>query len=261
MSSRTIEVGPTLRLDVLGCDGGYAGAGGACSGYLVSTPHERVWVDTGPGTLARVQRHAALPDLTAVVVSHEHPDHCGELPVLRNALKYLLGVSGLRVITTAGTRRLVDHISGGAAPTFEWDVVTGGDERQVGDLRIRFATTDHPVETLAVRVDHPGGSLAYTADTGPGLDGRRLDPDGTGLDLLVVEATLAPEDEGVAPHLSAAQAARVAQAAGAREVLVTHVSPGEDPEGRRQEVEEALHASGVSVPVRAAAAHQTLDGP
>jgi ribonuclease BN (tRNA processing enzyme) len=257
MSSRTLAVGPDLRLEVLGCDGSYAGAGGACSGYLVSSPEARVWVDTGPGTLARVQRHVPLADLTAVVVSHEHPDHCGELPVLRNALRYLLHVSGLPVITTAGTRRLADHISGGAAPTFAWDVVTGGDERTIGDLRFRFVTTDHPVETLAVRVDHPSGSLAYTADTGPGLDGARLDPDGTGLDLLVVEASLAPEHEGAAPHLSAAQAARVAVAAGAREVLVTHVSPGADPEGRRQEVEEALHAAGVSVPVRAAAAHQT----
>jgi ribonuclease BN (tRNA processing enzyme) len=258
-SSRTIAVGGDLRLDVLGCDGSYAGAGGACSGYLVSSAHARVWIDTGPGTLARVQRHAPLTDLSAVVVTHEHPDHCGELPVLRNALKYLLDVSGLPVITTAGTRDLVDHISGGAAPTFAWDVVTGGDERTVGDLRFRFVTTDHPVETLAVRVDHPSGSLAYSSDTGPGLDGALLDPDGTGVDLLVVEATLAPEQEGAVAHLSAAQAARVAVAAGAREVLVTHVAPGSDPEARRLEVEAALRSSGAAVPVRAAAVHQTPD--
>ena len=54
----------------------------------------------------------------------------------------------------------------GAAPTFAWDIVADGDERQVGDLRIRFVRTDHPVETLAVRIDHPSGSLAYSADTG-----------------------------------------------------------------------------------------------
>lgn len=252
----TISVGGDLHVEVLGCDGSYAGAGGACSGYLVSTAEARVWIDAGPGTLARVQRHVPLTELTAVVVSHEHPDHCLELPVLRNALKYLLEVEGLPVFTTAGTRQLIDDISDGAAPTFAWDVITGGDERQVGDLRLRFVTTDHPVETLAMRVDHPSGSLAYSSDTGPGLDGRLLDPDGTGVDLLVVEATLAPEHEGLAPHVSAEQAARIAIAAGARQVLATHVAPGTDPEARRLEVEAALRREGSDAPVLSAAALQ-----
>lgn len=253
----TISVRGDLHLDVLGCDGSYAGAGGACSGYLVSTADARVWIDTGPGTLARVQRHVPLTELTAVLVTHEHPDHCGELPVLRNALKYLLDVEGLPVLTTAGTRGLIDHMSGDATPTFAWDVITGGDERQVGDLRLRFVTTDHPVETLAVRVDHAAGSLAYSSDTGPGFDGSLLDPDGTGVDLLVVEATLSPEHEGLAPHLSAEQAARTTIAAGARQVLVTHVAPGTDPEARRREVEAALRRERSEVPVLSAAAHQT----
>lgn len=252
-----IDIGDGLRLSILGCDGSYAGPGGACSGYLLSTDEERIWIDTGPGTLARVQRHVALADLTAVVVSHEHPDHCGELPVLRNALKYLLGISGLPVITTAGTRRLVDHISGGASPTFAWDVVGGGDERQIGDVRLRFVATDHPVETLAIRVDHPSGSLAYTADTGANLDGHLLDPDGTGLDVLVVEASMPAGEEGRVQHLSGAEAARFALAAGARSVVVTHVVPGSDPAERGAEVRAALEAAGASVPVVLAADHQT----
>lgn len=252
-----IEVGTDLRFSVLGCDGSYAGPGGACSGYLISTPAARVWLDTGPGTLARVQRHCSLAELTAVIVSHEHPDHSGELPVLRNALRYLLGVSHLPLLTTEGTRRAVDQLTGGAEPTFAWDVVQGGDERKVGDLRLRFVTTDHPVETVAVRVDHPSGSLVYTADTGSALDGAQLDPDGTGVDLLVVEATMSPAEEGSFPHLSAAEAARFAVACGARTVLVTHVPPGTDPHRRRDEVASALAAAGSSAAVLCAADHQS----
>jgi ribonuclease BN (tRNA processing enzyme) len=252
-----IAAGTGLDLRVLGCDGTYAGPGGACSGYLVSSATTHVWIDAGPGTLARVQRHVRLTDLDAVVISHEHPDHSGELPVLRNALRFLLDVSGMPVLTTAGTRDLADQLTGGAEPTFAWDVLADGAERQVGDLRLRFVATDHPVETLAVRVDHPTGSLAYTADTGGALDGARLDPDGGGVDVLLVEASMATDQEDVVQHLSARQAARLALAAGARRVVVTHVVPGTEPEHRRAEVAAALAALGSHVEVLAAADHQT----
>ena len=252
-----IAVGPELHLTVLGCDGTYAGPGGACSGYLVTSGSTHVWLDAGPGTLSRIQLHIGLTELAAVVISHEHPDHSGELPVLRNALRFLLGVSGLPVFTTAGTRRLVDALTSGAAPTFAWDVVADGAERKVGDLRLRFVQTDHPVETMAVRIDHPTGSLAYSSDTGGALDGSRLDPDGTGVDLLVVEASMAADQEDAVQHLSADQAARLAVAAGARKVLVTHVVPGTSAEDRRAEVAAALGTRGSTAEVLAAADHQT----
>ena len=46
-----------LSVTVLGCDGSYAGPGGACSGYLVSSGDTHVWLDCGPGTLANLQQH------------------------------------------------------------------------------------------------------------------------------------------------------------------------------------------------------------
>ncbi|MFL6205229.1 MAG: MBL fold metallo-hydrolase [Acidimicrobiales bacterium] len=252
-----IAIGSGLHLTVLGCDGTYAGPGGACSGYLVSSGPTHVWLDAGPGTLSRLQRHVALTELSAVVISHEHPDHSGELPVLRNALRFLLGVSGLPVLTTGPARDLVDELTGGAAPTFAWDIVSDGAERQVGDLRIRFMRTDHPVETLAVRIDHATGSLAYSADTGSAFDGARLDPDGTGVDLLVVEASMDADQEDVVQHLSGGQAAALAIAAGARRVLVTHVVPGTRPEARRAEVAAALVSGGSAAQAVSAADHQT----
>ncbi len=228
-----------LTLTVLGCDGSYAGPGGSCSGYLVRSDATAVWLDAGPGALAQVQRHVALADLDAVVVSHEHPDHCLDLPVLRNALKYVLGIEGLRVVTTAGVRALVDHICQGAEPTFRWEVVSAGSVVTVGDLSLRFAATDHPVETLAVRVDHAGRSIAYTADTGAAFTLADLDPDRTGFDLAVCEATVAPEHEGEAPHLSGRQAGALARAGDARRLILTHLTPGTDREARRREAEDA----------------------
>lgn len=230
-----------LTLTILGCDGTYAGPGGACSGYLVRSATTTVWIDAGSGTLSAVQHHVDLADVDAVIVTHAHPDHCLELPVLRNALRFGVGVEGLRVVTTAEVRDLVDELSGGAAPTFCWEVVTGGDRVDVGDLRCTFDRTDHPVETLAVRVDHEGRSLVYTSDTGPRFSLAGLVPDGSGVELVLCEATMAVDREGDAPHLSGRQAGTVAAAAGARRLVLTHLAPGSDPEARRAEAATTYH--------------------
>jgi ribonuclease BN (tRNA processing enzyme) len=160
-----------LRVTVLGCSGTYAAAGGHCSGYLVRGAGARVLLDCGPGVLSEVQRHLPLGELDAVVVSHEHPDHCAELGVLQNAWQWGLGRVDLPVFGTAGTLVKAEAASsrGTVVPAFDWHVMTDGSQVDLGALTLTFSRTDHPVETLAVRVDHPDGtSLAYSADTGPG---------------------------------------------------------------------------------------------
>jgi ribonuclease BN (tRNA processing enzyme) len=221
-----------LRLTVLGCDGSYAGPGGACTGYLLRTDTTTVWLDCGTGTLGPLQEHVSLLDLDAVVVTHEHPDHCLELPVLRNALKYILEVEGLRVVTTAGTRDLIEHISGGAEPTFAWEVVGDGDRATVGDLSFAFARTDHPVETLAVRAECGGRVLAYTSDTSARFSFAAF---AAPLHLALCEASLSPDDAGRAHHMTAPEAGEVAREAGAERLLLTHLVPGSDPDRRLAE--------------------------
>ena len=139
-----------LSITVLGCSGTYAAAGGACSGYLVRSGTTTVLVDAGPGTLANVQQHVGIDGLDAVVVTHEHPDHWLEVPVLRNAMKYSLGLGALPLFSTAGTLGLAEGITS-LSPTFLPTVVADGDEVSVGDVSLRFSRTHHPVETLAVR--------------------------------------------------------------------------------------------------------------
>ncbi|MBN2622032.1 MAG: MBL fold metallo-hydrolase, partial [Acidimicrobiales bacterium] len=83
-----------LTVTVLGSSGTYAGPGEACSGYLVRSPGATVVVDLGSGTLANLQHHVELGAVDAVVLTHEHPDHWLDLPLLRNALRYVLGIEG-----------------------------------------------------------------------------------------------------------------------------------------------------------------------
>ncbi len=227
----------TLSVTVLGCSGSYAGPGEACSGYLVRSPGATVVVDLGSGTLANLQAHVEVADVDAVVLTHSHPVHWSDLPILRNAMRYILGLADLPVYGTAPTLDAALAVSGDLEPTLRWTSVDGASTVTVGDQRLRFSRTDHPVETLAVRVDAGERSLLYTADTGPGWEPG---PVGEGVDLLLAEATLPPSHEGTVQHLSGRQAGAMARAIGAGRLVVTHVSPGLDDEDQRRAAEAAF---------------------
>ena len=165
------------------------------------------------------------------MLSHEHPDHWLDLPLLRNAMRYVLDLADLPVYGTAGTARLAGQLISEMAPTLRWTVVDGASEVTVGDLAVRFGRTDHPVDTLAVRVDGAGRSLLYSADTGSAWDPRPL---GTGVDVLLCEASLPAAEEDRFEHLSGRQAGAYATALGAGRLVLTHIAPGVDPDDQRR---------------------------
>jgi ribonuclease BN (tRNA processing enzyme) len=113
----------------------------------------------------------------------------------------------------------------------------------IGDLSFQFSRTDHPVETLAVRVQPFDGGpvLAYSADTGPGWDVGRFEGP---VDLALLEGTLlaADVDEADAVHLTAKQAGAMAKAAGVRRLVLTHIPPTADRARHQAEAAEAFGA-------------------
>lgn len=228
----------SLSLTVLGCSGSYAGPGGACSGYLVEGAGVSIWLDAGPGTLANLQRHVDLDTLDAVVLTHSHPDHWVDVLPYHNAVRYIRRRTGVRVMSPERVLRLTDEVNGEVGPAFDWTVLASGDRAEVGGLALRFSRTDHGPETLAVRIDGPGGaSIAYTADTGPGWALSSLGP---GAALALCEASLAPADEGRAQHLTARQAGATARDAGSERLVLTHLVPGVDPDESRAEAETSF---------------------
>ncbi len=228
----------SLTVTVLGASGSYAGPGGACTGFLVRSAAARVWLDAGPGTFANLQQHVSLSELSALVLSHEHPDHWLELPVVCSALRHYEPRPALPVYGTAGTLALAETLSPALGEIIDWQVVADGDEVMIGDQRWRFSQTDHYVETLGSRVDVNGRSFAFTADTGPGWSVAAL---GNGIDLVISESTFLSdlEPEGIL-HLSARQAGALAAAAGAGRLVLSHLAPGADAEAHRQEAAEAF---------------------
>lgn len=241
-------MGVALTVTVLGCSGSYPGPAGAASGYLVRGGGATVWLDAGSGTLANLQRHVGLDRVDAVVLTHEHPDHMSDIEGYRVACTYVVERRGVPVYAPAG---VLGRLSADPAPALDWRTVGDGDRVEVGGLSLRFSATDHPVETLAVRVDGEGRSLAYTADTGPGWSMAALGP---GAHLALSEATYLADREGTAGHLSARQAGAGARAAGAARLLLTHLWPVVDPGASRAEAEAAYGG-----PVDLARLHETYE--
>ena len=216
-----------MDLTVLGCSGSYPGIECACSGYLVQEGELNVLVDLGPGCLSSLQRHIDLSMVSAIVLSHSHADHWSDLAGFHVASRYRYERVGIPVWGTEETRQIAMLTPGNLEPTFDWHVTGDGDEFEIGSLRFTLERTDHYVETHAMRIESKhGGTMVYSADTGPDWSIERL---GRGVDLALVEATYGTdaEAEGM-KHLSARAAGDMARAAGAKRCVLTHFWPQSD---------------------------------
>src|ERR687884_1917170 len=67
-----------VKLTVVGCSPAWPNAGGAQSGYLIEEPG-RILLDCGPGVLSRLRERESWPDVNAIVITHWHLDHWGDL--------------------------------------------------------------------------------------------------------------------------------------------------------------------------------------
>lgn len=234
----------SIELTVLGASGSYGGpAGGACSGYLLRAGDTSIWLDCGNGTLVNLQRHLVVDDLSAVVVTHRHADHCVDLFGLHVMMQYYLGRQGPPVYAPPELRERMEAFSSGVGDVFPWTEVDEGDEHEVGAFRLRFSRTDHPPPTVAVEAAAGGKRMVYTSDTGPEWSPSVF---GEGADLLLCEATYQQGHEGNPVHLSASQAGEAAREAGARRLMITHLSPLCDPSASVAEA-EAAYGSAVTL--------------
>ena len=242
-----------MELTVLGACGSYGApaCGGACSGYLVRAGATALWLDCGNGTLANLQRHLPVEDLTALVITHAHADHCVDLYGLYVLLRYGEERTGLPVFAPGGVAaKLATLVDGDWGEAFAWSDVGDGDSVEVGECALRFSRTVHPPPTMAVEVAAQGKRLVYTADTGPGWSVEAFGP---GADLVLSEATFQRDNENSGVHLSARQAGEAARAARARRLMLTHIWPGLDPAASAMEGSEAFGEA-----VTLASAHQRM---
>lgn len=235
-----------MRLIVLGHTAPFPAPGRACPGYLVEEGDTRLLLDAGSGVLERMLAHCCYEDLTAAVASHLHFDHISDL----FALRYAMDVARRRGCRATPLPIYTPAEPAGLAGLFDykeatrWVPAVAGETVTVGDLRVRFEAVGHSIPAHAVVVESRSGRLVYSGDCrrGDGIEGAAA-----GADLFLCEATFQERDRDMAGptgHLTAAGAAAVAGAAGARRLLLTHIQPHYD---RRVSLAEASAAAAVPV--------------
>lgn len=238
-----------MRLTVLGSSGTYPEPGNPGSSYLISAGGTNIWCDAGPGSFEQLAARVDLADLDAVLLSHEHPDHCSDIFAAFHALAY--GPGQYSSIPIFADQLVFDRIrgfidAGDGHPintAFAMSPVDTEESIDIGETRVTAVNVDHSPASNGFRIDHAGRSLFYTGDTGP--NGSWADLIG-GVDLLVSEATLQSDSNPYGKHLTAAQAGQLAAQIGADRLLLTHIPPHLD---RLQSIHEAEATFGKTVMV------------
>ena len=174
-------------LSVLGSCGAYPEPGRACSGFLVEWDDHRVVLDLGYGTLPRLLDRVPDGAVDAVVITHEHPDHCIDLHGLFRMRLY--GGRREPKLPLYCTPGVLDRLSGlepDAQLRDVFDVHLLPGEYSVGPFALSARSLPHFVPSSGIRLQCDGSVLAYTGDTGPDPTLAEL---GRDADLFVVEAT------------------------------------------------------------------------
>lgn len=235
-----------MRLTILGSSGKFATLERACAGYLLETDQGHLLIDIGSGAWQRLLGQIDHRDLNGVVLSHRHPDHTTDLFQLFHARQYSDTPSEEPIPLWAPAETL-ERVTGYAPDldeSFDIRPVAAGGAIEAIGTTIQFFEMAHPCETVGMRIQANGLVVAYSSDTGPDADLLGL---ASGADIFLCEATFQEADAPWEGHMSAADAARAATAAQAKNLVLTHLPPDRDYGLSLAEAERASE-----VPVRLA---------
>jgi ribonuclease BN (tRNA processing enzyme) len=263
-----------MRITVLGKSPAWQDADGACSGYLIQDGETSMLLDCGNGVFGKLRRHIDYTELDAVLITHLHADHTLDLVPYSYALTYAPRQQPVPVPPWPGTdtparpllaappgaREMLRRVVGAwgnedlVEAAFELSEYDPDRKCRLGSFEIRFREVPHFITTYAVDIRSRADRSRFTfsADCSPN---EALVEIAAGTDLLLIEATLPrPERTGIRGHLTPKEAGEHGEAAGAKRVILTHISDELDATWARKQAESVY-----SGPVEVAADGSTYE--
>lgn len=221
-----------FQLTPIGTSPAWYNPGEPSSGFLLEGAGTRVLVDCGSGVVSRyLALFGADKPIDAVVLSHVHADHCFDLVPLKYGIDYgTLQHWAPQLWLPPGARERLTRLASTWDEGFSYfeetyDVREFGTEAPftVGDFSVTALDVPHYIESKALRFELDGTAFGYSSDLGPTPE---IAPFMQGVDLLLAEAACAEDTDLDQPgrgHITATEAGRIADQAGAHSLLLTHV--------------------------------------
>jgi len=222
---------PTLAFTCLGSAGAVPTATRDTTALVIRAGGTVCLVDVGGSPVQKLHRVGVDPvGLTAVVVTHTHPDHVYGLPALVQTLMILGRREPLPVYCRTEHVRLIGDLLRLFGLTEDPDgfevPIVGVEPREgvtlftAGDLTVTASPNAHgPMPNLAVRAAVGERSVVYSSDTRPCAAVTRL---ASGATVLVHESTFA-RPNSAQWHSTAREAGQIAREAAVRRLFLAHV--------------------------------------
>ncbi|WP_025028561.1 MBL fold metallo-hydrolase [Caldalkalibacillus mannanilyticus] len=231
-----------MNITVLGYQSPYPGFQQATLGYLLESQNgTKVLLECGSGVVSAMQEWIEPYQLDAVLLSHYHFDHVADLGILQYAIlmenklqnkSKVLPIYGPSEPNDRSAHRMYKDVT--IAIDIAEDVT-----HTIGEFRISYFQTDHDGPCYGMVIEEGYKMLLYGADSGPQTKWPSL---AAQPDLMVLESTFLEKNRNPqVKHLTAADAAKIANQFTSKRLLLTHFYPKMNPQFYLQEAQ--LHYS------------------
>jgi len=222
---------PDVRLTILGSGTAIPDPHRNASGYLVDVGDVTLLIDAGPGTLRQLAKAGRrLDELDYLLFTHHHLDHTADL------IPYFFALGDprfehLREIRIAGSTAFLEFFHQTATLYEKWvrrkdrDLILFDLSKQ--DLPLPgYSITSYPMahieSSIGYRIESDNGKiLSISGDTDTCDSAVAL---GRDADIYLLESSL-PDELRSKGHLTPSLAGQVAEQAGCRLLILTHLYP------------------------------------
>ncbi|MFD2630324.1 MBL fold metallo-hydrolase [Oceanobacillus kapialis] len=231
-----------MKLTVIGFWGGYPAPNGATSSYLLEKDGFSLLIDAGSGSLSKLQQYLPATELDAVILSHYHEDHIADIGVLQYAKLVNYYVNGLdRILPIYGHELDKKGFASLSHEYTEGRAYQPDNPITIGPFTISFLETNHPVPCFGMRITDGEHTVVYTADTS---FKEEWIPFSEGADLLITDCNFYAEQDGEkAGHMTSKQGGEIANKAGVKTLVLSHLPQYGDRDQLIKEAKEEYNGS------------------
>lgn len=213
-----------MNLTILGNNGPYPSAGGACSGYLIREGDINLLIDCGNGVLSNLQKFIPLEGINAIILTHLHSDHMSDMMVLRYAIqvKNKKGALIPPVSVYAPDEPEEEFKSLDISGVYRLSALNDDTVLNIGGLKLTFRQMKHPFKCYAISIDNGNKRFVFSGDTAMCED---IIDFARGSDVLMLDSGLLSREktgEENVVHLTAEECGIIAKNSGTKKLLLTH---------------------------------------